>query len=114
MGQEQENGLEFGTNWRRILILTHQGDLETPVDYVSLKASALPQNLKRFCSLQWEDLRFDYDDKSLLLWPLNDTETVQKLAKRLNMKYPGSAEVLTLPPAEAHGIESNGLEFEFE
>jgi hypothetical protein len=110
--EQQENDLSFGTNWRRTLILTHQGDLETPVEYVSLEASALPLKPKRFCNLQWEDLKFDYDDKSLLLWPLNDTESTKKLANRLNDKYPGSAKVLTLPPAEAHGIESNGLEFE--
>ncbi|MCK9428674.1 MAG: hypothetical protein M0R17_01515 [Candidatus Omnitrophica bacterium] len=104
--------LSFGTNWRRTLILTHQGDLETPVEYISLESSAIPTNPKKFCSLQWEDFRFDYDKRSLLLWPLNDTESTKKLANRLNDKYPGSAKVLILPPAEAHSIESNGLEFE--
>lgn len=107
----ENNDLEFGTNWRRTLILTHQGDLETPVEYVSLEASALPMKPKKFCNIQWEDLRFDYDDRSLLLWPLNDSESVRKLASRINSKYPGSAKILVMPPIEAHNIDTSGLEF---
>ena len=102
----KKDDLSFYGNWRRMLITTSQSsrDPEAPVEYVVLNEKKLPGKIATFCEAHWQDLAFDFDPQSKLLWPLDDHVTAAALKDALNSAFPGSAKIIKKSPAEAHNL----------
>jgi len=86
--------LSFDNNWRRTFLLTQDEDLDREADYIVLDLSKLPMSFERFCNLYSEKYKFDYDLNSLLIWPIHDFLSINRLKDSLNKLYPNCASIV--------------------
>ena len=113
-------------NWRTSLMFSRlsfssvtdleaKGDIYQPIEYVALNSSVLPQGITVFAWAKehFNTLDFDYDQHSMLLWPLSDEKSASTLAEEINNSFPNLASVKLLSPALAHGLdETASLSFD--
>jgi hypothetical protein len=105
------NSLKFSNNWRRMLSFggyaASQYDIYTPAEYIAINASKIPTVISEFCGSKWNEYDFDFDTYSYLLWHVDDSQDIHKLAAKLNEDFPGCAKVVVKTAAEAHGLSTD-------
>lgn len=99
--------LFFANNWRRMLILTKTStkDPDVGVFYINLNKDVIPsKDIIDFLNKYSYEYGFDFDTQSKLIWSNDDNVSIYDLQDRIEKNFPGSTNIVKIPPSEAHGL----------